>query len=88
VVINDNKLEAIEFIFEPIETTPGQGFEMLGAMSTMFAMHYNMITAPDGEIKKLSPEKEITSEAYKIPDNFKGKYLHLWRFIIRPSKSL
>lgn len=81
-----NKPVAIEYRFQPPETTPKQGFEIVGALSNMFSSYYNMITAPEGEVERISPKQTPTSMGIIIPRDYKGKCLPLWRFVIKPKK--
>ncbi len=83
--IEDNELISFEFIAKPKEITPGQGFEMIGSMSQMISKQYKWITAPNGEISKLSPCKEPNSLGIVIPNDYKGEVLKLWRFILKPN---
>ncbi len=83
--IEDNELISFEFIAKPIEITPGQGFDMIGSLSTMVSNQYNWITAPNGEISKLSPCREPDSLGIVIPQDYKGEVLKLWRIIIKPN---
>ncbi|NVM32005.1 MAG: hypothetical protein HWN65_24405, partial [Candidatus Helarchaeota archaeon] len=80
----DNKPIAIEFRFQPPETTSGQGFEIVGTLSTMFSRYYGMITAPDGDVERISPKQEPSSMGIIIPKDYTGKYLPLWRFVVEP----
>jgi len=82
-IVND-ELKSIDFIFDPPEKTPEQEFEILGPVSSMFALHYKMVTAPDDDIEKISPKEDLASIVYNIPRDYKGKYLPLWRFTVLP----
>jgi len=80
--IKDGKLISIDFFVKPEEAVPNQYFQMLGYLSTMISRQFNSITAPKGEIIKLSTVNEYGSLGIKIPNDYKGKFLHLWRFKI------
>ena len=81
-----NKPVAIEYRCQPHKTTPKQGFEIVGDLSGMFSSYYNMITAPDSDVERISPKQAPTSMGIIIPRDYKGKYLPLWRFRIEPNK--
>lgn len=81
--IKDGELISIDFLVKPEEAVPNQYFQMLGYLSTMISRQFNSITAPKGEIEKISPSNKHGSLGIKIPQNYKGKYLPLWRFKIK-----
>lgn len=83
---DNNKPAAIEFRSQPYETTPRQGFEIVGTLSSMFSSYYNMITAPAGDVERISPKQTPSSMGIIIPRDYKGKYLPLWRFVIEPKE--
>lgn len=87
-VIENNDLLAIEFIAAPLEPTPGQGFEFIGRLSGMIWRQYNYLTAPTGQIDKLSPSEEPGALGILIPKEYKGNQLPLWRFIQQPNYDL
>ena len=82
----NNKPVAIEYRSQPNKTMPKQGFEIVGDLSSMFSTYYNMITAPDGDVEKISPKQAPSSMGIIIPRDYKGKYLPLWRFVTKPKK--
>lgn len=86
-LIEDGELLGIEYVAEPIENNPGQGFEIVGTMSGMISRHYNELTAPSGQIERLAPTVEPGMLGISIPADYKGSQLPLWRFIQKPTKS-
>jgi hypothetical protein len=82
-----DQLEAIEFTWTPRAlSNPGQNFEMIGSLSSMFARYYAEQT--------LSKEGVVQTEAAMMPNWFaplvnpayKGKALPLWRFAIQSNR--
>jgi hypothetical protein len=84
-VIENNELLAIEFLAAPAEEDLGQGFSLIGPISTMIARRYNELTAPKGKINTLTPQFEPGSLGMAIPKEYKGKQLRLWRFFQKPN---
>ena len=85
--IVEDQLISFSFIFEPPERIPGQGFEMIGSLSGMVSRHFNVITAPDGDVEKLSPVQDPAFFGIELPPDCKGKYLKLWCFRQMPVKN-
>lgn len=81
--VKDGKLISIDFFVKPEEAVPNQYFQMMGYLSTMISRQFNSITAPNGEIEKLSPANKHGSLGIKVPNDYKGKFLPLWRFKIK-----
>ena len=86
-LIEEGELLAVEYLAEPLEETPGQGFDMIGTMSGMISRQYNELTAPSGKIEWLAPKAEPEMLGISIPVDYKGSQLPLWRFIQQPAKS-
>lgn len=83
--IETGELISFDFISQPEETHPEQGFEMIGSMSEMISRRFNTMTAREGEIEHLGPQTDISDLGIQIPDDYQGEVLHLWRFIIQSS---
>jgi len=83
--IENGELISFDFVSQPEETHPEQGFEMVGSMSGMISRRFNTMTAREGEIERLSPQTDISNLGIQIPDDYQGEVLHLWRFIQQPS---
>lgn len=77
-------LEYLEYVAEPQEPVPNQGFQILGFLSEMISRSYNDITAESGEIQQLSPSAAPGSLGIAIPKGYKGKHFPLWIFRIKP----
>lgn len=84
-IIENNERLAVEFTAEPVASNPGQGFEFVGSLSGMISRRYNELTAPKGQIDKLSPSVEPGTLGVVIPKDYKGKHLPLWRFVQQPN---
>ena len=88
-ILSGNELDAIEFTWSPREpANEGQGFEMIGTLSSMFSRYYAEQTLGD--------EGVIQTEAAVVPGwfvplvkaDYKGQALPLWRFILQPRQDL
>ena len=85
-MIDDGRLLGVEFVAEPIECTPGQGFEIIGSLSRMASRRYDELTAPSGRIERLAPStRDPSILAPAIPADYAGRQLPLWRFVQKPS---
>jgi hypothetical protein len=68
----------------PEEPTPGQGFEMIGSVSSLYSQHYNSLTLEEGRVLRINV-KDPTALAPVIPKDLEKKQLSLWRFIQHPN---
>ncbi len=68
----------------PEEPTPGQGFEIVGSLSSLYSQHYNSLTLDEGRVSHLNV-KDPTALAPVIPRQLEKKRLPLWRFIQQPN---
>jgi hypothetical protein len=92
--IENDQLLSIDFLFEPLEVSEEQPFEMIGSLSSMISRQFHSLTAPDGETKRLVPTQDPTEfkiqlppsmhrseyNGLGLPPNRKGKQLFLWCF--------
>jgi hypothetical protein len=78
---------AVVHTVSPEETTPNQGFEIIGSLSSLYSHAYNFFTLEDGRVTKINL-KEPASLAPVIPRDLKKKQLPLWRFILEPNYEL
>lgn len=83
-IMQGDRLDAFEFRWEPRERM-NQGFEVIGALSTMFSHYYSeRTTADDGEV--------VQTRAHPRPDwfepllqpDYKGKAMPLWQLTMKP----
>ena len=83
-VLDGDRLKAIEYRWEPIEPS-GQGFDMVGSLSGMFARYYAEQTVDQGEVVQLraphQPEWLERLVNRKPGDND----LPLWQFVQEPN---
>ncbi|MFZ2171091.1 MAG: hypothetical protein WAW61_15820 [Methylococcaceae bacterium] len=83
--IEENEIIHLDFTSQPIETHDEQIFEMIGNMSGIISRRYNSMTSNEYGIERISPKTDISNLGIKIPDDYQGKVLHLWRFTLHPS---
>lgn len=75
---------AILYRFKPEETHPGQGFEIIGSLSSLFSAFYNSVTLEQSRVSNLIHYDDPSRLAPIIPPNYKGKALRLWQFVQEP----
>lgn len=80
--LDSGQLLHFEYVAEPQNPVPAQGFQMLGFLSEMISRNYNDVTSEFGEIHQLSPSADPGSLAITIPERYKGKQLPLWLFTV------
>jgi len=74
-------LEYIEFSYSPAQRADeGQGFEIVGAVSTVISRQYGNITAPKGIVERLSADINPEKLGFLIAEGHECKALPLWRF--------
>jgi hypothetical protein len=85
-IIEDNKVVAIDYIAKPETTTPGQGFEIIGAMSSLISRRYRDLVLTSSSGERISTSAEPASLGLMIPEDYKSKTLPLWRFHLKPNR--
>lgn len=83
--VENGQLIYTELICQPEERVPNQGFELLDPISSMISRRYQWSTSDDDGITRLVPEYEPEKLSIEMPQNYKGKDLPLWQFILQPS---
>ena len=73
-------LEYIEFSYSPVQRSEGQGFEIVGAVSTVISRQYGNLTAPKGMVEHLSADVNPKKLGFLIAEGHECKALPLWRF--------
>jgi hypothetical protein len=76
---------AVLYIAEPEDIHEGQGFEIIGSLSSMFSSFYNSMTLEETRVSNLPHYDDPARLAPIIPRDYKGKNLPLWRFIQQPN---
>lgn len=76
-------LRRVSFICEPEETTPGQGFEIVGKLSSMYTRWFDATTSDDkGAVSALQMPVEPGVLPALLPADFSSPRLPLWRFTL------
>lgn len=83
-ILDGNRLVAIEFEWTPEQPT-GQGFEMIGSLSRMFARHYAGHTIEENAVIQLRAPLKPGWFAPLLQPNYRGQALPLWRFVLQPN---
>lgn len=73
-------LEYIEFSYSPVQRSETQGFEIVGAVSTVISRQYGNLTAPKGIVEHLSANVNPEKLGFLIAEGHECKALPLWRF--------
>jgi hypothetical protein len=82
--IDEGALVAVDFIFAPATTTPDQGFELVGSLSSMYSNMYRLSTNESGKVAGLNVDVVPGSLSSLIPSDYASKSLPLWRFTVEP----
>lgn len=87
VEVIDNKLIWFDIRVEPpiTEKESAQKFRLIGFLSEMISNHFQQLTAKDGKIQRLNPQKQPGELGILIPVDYSGKILHIWRIHQRPN---
>lgn len=83
-IVVDNRLEAIEFRWEPAEKA-NVGFEVVGTLSRMFARYFAEETLENKDVARLRAPMRPDWFSPLIDSGYEGQGLPLWRFVIQPS---
>lgn len=89
VITSGNKVISIDYIYSPAEgnESPGQQFSIIGFLSSFISSKYDSHTVSEGSIRKLVPEQGPEKFQVPIPEGYKGKYLPLWQFTLKPNSN-
>lgn len=86
--VQDDRIRFIDIDCRPTETTEGQDFEMVGALSEMFSRYYIWATSDgSGNIEQIHFPVKPGQVGLLIPQDFRGVSLPLWRFVVQPAMS-
>lgn len=80
----DGKLVALRWIAEPIEPT-GQGFEIVGALSSLYSRQFEDATSQDGEFVALDLEIRPGTLVALIPHDYDSDDPPLLRLELKPA---
>jgi len=70
---------------EPEQRNPGQGFEIIGTLSSMFSAFYNSLTLKESRVADLFHHDDPAKLLPIIRLDYKGTDLALWRFVLEPN---
>lgn len=82
-----HNLDSVRFTFNPpsLENATEQGFDIIGQLSSMITSAFNEQTIYEQQVTAIDTKVEPDMFSVKIPENYKGKNLPLWRFNIQPN---
>ena len=79
-ITEGDQLVAFDLVSEPEETFEGQPFSIAGSMSGMVSRRFLSMTTEGGQVQRLAPKSLESDLGIRIPDDYKGTELPLWRF--------
>jgi len=88
LIAEGDQLVAIEHHVGPSEEraeVEDQDFEFIGALSSMISRAHNSSTGDGGQVDRIRADFEPGAVGALIPEDYEGKALPLWRFIIEPT---
>lgn len=84
--VQDGSLQSVAFVASPKEPVPGQGFEFVGRLSSMYTRLFLEATQDQGgQVTALDMEPHPGFLPILLPRNFKSPHLPIWRFHLRPN---
>ncbi len=85
--IVDGEFQYAEETFMPLDDD-GQGFEIIGWLSSMYSAFYRQATASEGRIGQIRLEAVPGQLGQLVPEGYHGESLPLWIFILTPAHPL
>ncbi|WP_217546404.1 hypothetical protein [Pantoea sp. GbtcB22] len=87
IMDDQDNLHSVRYIFNPEtpENIEREGFDFIGHLSSMITEAFNEQTVYERQITAIDTKSEPEVFSVKIPQNYKGKTLPLWRFKIEPN---
>lgn len=86
VVMIDGAISKVSFSASPREPLIDQEFEIVGSLSSMISNAFRELTVSDDDgIVSLDVKYDPSFFELKIPEDYRGKGLPLWQFIIQPN---
>lgn len=86
-ILNDGSLIAVDYNCAPEEIPQDQGFCIIGTLSSMMSTHYIEVTKRGNKGSAIKPDKDPAFLSFEIPEDYHGRQMPLWRFILQPPKS-
>lgn len=84
-LFDGDKVIALQFVFEPEEVHPEQGFETIGWLSQMVSSAYRELTVDESGVIALDVRHDPEMFTLHIPQGFKSETLPLWQFVLQPN---
>ena len=85
VDVQDGALRGVAVVAEPKEPVPGQGFEFVGRLSSLYTRLFLDATQDEGgQVASLDTEPRPGFLPTRLPRNFKSPRLTIGRFHLRP----
>ncbi len=84
--ISGGELVGVDFIRTP-PVDSGQGFELVGALSSLFSTMYLGSTSDEDRVTRLGIQVTSGSLGSMIPGNYKSEALPLWRLHVMPPQA-
>jgi hypothetical protein len=85
VEVVDGKVVGLKFEADPEQANPGQDFEIIGSLSSMYSRLFELGSSGPTGITALDIEVEPGTLISLIPHDFKSPQLPIWRFVLSPS---
>lgn len=83
--VDGQTLQRVSFVCEPEQPTPGQGFEIVGRLSSMYTRWFDAATRDEkGDVASLEMHVEPGVLPSLLPADFSSPRLSLWRFTLSP----
>ena len=67
------------------DPNPQELFQILGPLSQLITRQYDCLTVGEGTVRHLSPMVEPEKLGVRIPRDFRGDILGIWRFEVQPA---
>ncbi|HFQ6852266.1 TPA: hypothetical protein ACOEA2_003912 [Enterobacter cloacae] len=83
-IIEDKILKAVVFSYEP-EHEKGQGFEIIGSLSSLISNKYKALTTDGDEITATEINISPNDICFSLPENYRSEELPLWIFTFMPN---
>lgn len=85
VMMDEDRIEYVEFVTEPSERTTGQNFEIIGTTAGMVSKYFDWLTTADEGIVRLVPAIPPEKMAPGFDESYKSDVLHIWQFHMEPN---